>query len=139
MLVSLADFYLFSFPSSGNVWRWQCSFLQRATHTCGGKAGWTRQWAFTSLHVVIGAGWFLQHEPCPASPRDNLSLINCQKAAHGLLGLLASMPSPGLCLTDCACRKSGVSQACSENVSPSFPPCPDSSGMGLSQGSSSSP
>lgn len=48
--------FLFSFPSSGNVWRCQHSFLLRAKHTCGGNAGWT------SLHVVIGAGWFLQHK-----------------------------------------------------------------------------
>jgi len=38
----------------------------------------------------------------------------------------------------CACRKSGVSQACSEDVSPSSPTCPDFSGTRLPQGSSSS-
>lgn len=39
----------------------------------------------------------------------------------------------------CACRKSGVLQACSKDISPSSHPCPDSSGTRLSQGSSLSP
>lgn len=47
--------FLFSFPSSGNVWRCQHSFLLGAKHTCSVNAG------CTSLHVVISAGWFLQH------------------------------------------------------------------------------
>lgn len=57
--------FLFSFPSAGDVWRCQHSFLLRAEHTCSGNAGWT------SLRVVIGAGWFLQHKHAHSS----LSLI----------------------------------------------------------------
>lgn len=75
---------LFSFPSSGNVWRCQHFFLLRAKHTCGGNAG------CTSLHVVISAGWFQQRKDTHNTFFSEEQL-NCQKATHGLPGLFTCM------------------------------------------------
>lgn len=90
----------------------------------------------SSLHVVISASRFLLHDfPCFSEGQHELDKLP-ESSSWSPWAL--DQYTQVFCLMVCACRKSGVSQVCSEDISPPSH-YPDFSGMGLSQGISLSP